>query len=100
MISLLVSCNVQKASELVERNLHIIKMKVNNDSTLNLNDVEPAIIFLEQTTGIQSESNGNYIGRYQPTLNDYNKWLNWFEKNRDRLYWDDDHQKVKVKQRD
>jgi hypothetical protein len=51
----------------------------------------------EDITGIQSESDGDYIGRYKPTLNDYKRWSDWLEKNRDRLYWDDKNQTVIVK---
>ncbi|MDB5157908.1 MAG: hypothetical protein JWR50_2615 [Mucilaginibacter sp.] len=94
---LLAGCRVQKASKLIEEKLYIIEQKVRHDSTLNFNEIEPAILFLEQTTGIRSESNGDYIGRYQPTLNDYKKWKNWFELNRDRLYWDSQEQKVRVR---
>ena len=91
------SCKSQKAVGRIESKLHIIEMKVHNDPKLNLDDVEPAIIFLEETTGIISQSNGNYAGRYQPTLNDYNRWSDWLEKNRHRVYWDDASQKVKIR---
>ena len=97
LIPLLASCKAQIATKIMKENLHVIEMKVHHDSTLNFNEIEPAIIFLEQTTGIKSESNMNYIGRYQPTLNDFNKWSSWFRSNRKRLYWDDVEKKVRIR---
>jgi hypothetical protein len=59
--------------------------------------VNPAIDFLEQVTGISSHSDVNYLGRFYPTKEDYDNWLNWFKNNKSRLYWDDREKKVKVK---
>jgi hypothetical protein len=82
----LFSCNMPKATKLMVSNLRIIERKVNRDTTLNLNEVEPAINFLEKATGIASQSDGNFIGRYQPTKTDYLRWSKWFKENRSKIY--------------
>ena len=90
-------CSTPKATQLMQNNLRIIERKINHDTTLNLGAVEPAIIFLEKTTSIRSESNGNYIGRYEPTRNDYQHWSNWFEKNKSKIYFDKTNNKIQLK---
>lgn len=67
-----------KAHQEVENRLKIIKGYIDNgDSDPSLRRVE-AINFLENLTGIESESDGSDIGKMEPTESDYQKWNNWY----------------------
>ena len=92
---LLISCN--KAEDIFKYNLKLIKERLDKKKDLNLMDVYSAILFLEDITKIGSHANANYAGRFDPTIEDYQNWKDWYEKNKSRLYWDDKAQKVKVK---
>jgi hypothetical protein len=94
---LLMGCYNKKACEIYCQNLTVIKERLDKKKDQQLEDVNLAILFFEEITGIYSQSNGNYVGRYSPTQVDYDKWLNWLKKNHSRLYWDEKDQKVKVK---
>ena len=85
------------ACKQVEKRLEIIRDYVdgkNDDTTLKR--VE-AISFLEQLTGIQSQADGTEVGKLNPTQLDYNKWANWYEVNKDKLYWDSRKKKVTIR---
>jgi len=52
---------------------------------------------LSVLTGIDSESPGDDIGQPSPTLTDYERWLSWYEDNKDKIYWDKKSQKILVR---
>lgn len=84
----------KKACQLFSKNLDIIKQRVDGKKKQHLEDVNEAINFLEELTGIPSHSNGNYFGRFDPTEEDYTAWSYWFKLNGSRIYWDEKTQKV------
>lgn len=95
--TLLISCVDKKACEMYNFNLKTIKESIDKKQNQNLMQVNSAILFFEKITGIVSESNGSYLGRFEPTQHDYDQWLNWFKINYSKLYWDNKEKKVKVK---
>ncbi len=97
MALLFISCVDKKACKIYVQNLEIIKERLDNKQGQNLMQVDAAITFLEKLTSIRSESNGNYVGRFDPTTHDYDQWLKWFKINNSKIYWDEKDQKVKVK---
>ncbi|GAA4436490.1 hypothetical protein GCM10023188_29610 [Pontibacter saemangeumensis] len=85
-----------KAYQEVENRLQIIKGYIDNgDSDPSLRRVE-AIIFFENLTGIVSESDGNDIGKMEPTESDYQKWNKWYILNKSRIYWDSKTENVRL----
>jgi len=94
---LLADAQDKKACKIFNNHLAVINDRVNKKPWQNLGEVNVAINSLEAITGITSQSDGNYFGRYYPTLEDYEKWSAWFKENSLRLYWDKKEKKVKVK---
>lgn len=90
-------CTDEKACKVFQGQLDFIKKKLERDTSINMGQVSDAIIFMERLTSIRSRSNGNYAGRYEPTVGDLKNWSKWFGANHDRLYWDDKEKKVKVR---
>lgn len=89
--------NKEKAQVIFRNELDLIKkatLKSNNN--IEAYKVNSAILFLEKVTLIKSESEGNYLGRFNPTTKDFNCWSVWFKNNKNRLYWDNNKQSVKV----
>ena len=62
-----------------------------------INDVNSAVLFLTEVTGIRPHTKTNQSAQLILTKEDYTKWLNWLSQNDSRLYWDDKEKKVKVK---
>jgi hypothetical protein len=81
---------VPKYSFVYHQKLTTIKSALQERDALSVANIDSARFFLENITGIKSESN-------YPTRNDYTNWLNWYRKNYERLYWDNKDKKVKVK---
>lgn len=55
--------------------------------------IEPSNIYqaiseLEKITGIISDSSGDYLGKYNPSIIDYQAWKKWLEDNKFNLCWD------------
>jgi len=86
-----------RACKVFTKNLGIIKKRLINKPGQDIGKVNHAIDFLEEITGIQSHSDGGFLGRFDPTETDYQNWLHWFKKNNAMLYWDNKEHKVKVK---
>ena len=87
-------CKDPVACKEVENKLMVIKNSVDKKS---LDPCPNVVDYLTVLTNIDSESPGNDIGQGYPTAKDYKKWLNWYENNKDKLYWDKKTQKVIVK---
>lgn len=83
-----------KAQKAVEQNLTIIYSYVQNiNSDSRLRRVH-AIFFLERITKIESESDGTYFGKLDPTEADYIKWESWYDRNKQKIYWNDKTQTI------
>ncbi|MEM7374964.1 MAG: hypothetical protein AAF587_40600 [Bacteroidota bacterium] len=57
-----------------------------------------ATAFLQETTGILTESPAGFFGYYRPTKNDYKRWSAWYEENKHRLVWEEEGSKIIVKE--
>jgi len=87
-----------RACDIYNQNLKIIKERLDDKSFVSVAKISSAIDFFEGVTGIQSHSDGDFAGsRYSPTKEDYANWKKWFKKNKNRLYWDNHEQRVKVR---
>lgn len=71
-----------------EKYLGVIKFYLKFGKSDSTNNSSYAIRFLSRVSGIQSESDGNYGGQTDPTLNDYNKWKKWYIKNKNKINCD------------
>ncbi|NCD68901.1 hypothetical protein [Mucilaginibacter agri] len=89
--------NNEKACKVFNDNLTIIKQRIKHDKNVNAAKVNGAIMFFEELTSINSQSTGNYYGRFYPTTSDYNNWMKWYKKNRQNLIWDDKLDRVRLK---
>lgn len=49
----------------------------------------PAVISkIEELTKIESKSEGNFLGKLDPQLEDIQNWIQWYNKNKYNIYWD------------
>ena len=76
-----------KAKKLYLKSLGIVKGSINNQAGLSMQDISDAIVFFEKITNLKSESNGNFLGRFEPTQNDYDRWAKWYKINKNKIYW-------------
>lgn len=91
------SQNLTKAHFEIKSRLEIIEnylKDVNSDPALKRIE---AINFLEDLTKIESESDGNDLGKLNPTKNDLQKWTNWYSINKSKIYWSVKDNKVHVR---
>ncbi len=87
----------QRAYSEIEKRLNVIKNFVEGkeiDSTLSRAE---AVAFMEKLTKIESESAFIAESKLNPTKADYDNWNNWYEKNKEKLYWDKRNKKVLIK---
>ena len=94
-------CNNLYAQTYILQKLHyidtVVSTRVNKRSTIiYTTKVNETINELEQITSIISESTGNIVGRYQPTINDQIRWWNWYNTNKDFLCWDSTTKSISV----
>lgn len=87
-ISCKAQCDNESAIVQFEKDLKIIFNSIGNTNT-NLKELPAVIERIESISAIESESDGNYLGKFQPTESDISKWSNWLEKNRKKLCWND-----------
>jgi len=66
-----------------------------NDST---GEISSIIWFFELLTGIESESDANFAGKLWPTMNDYYRWKEWLDKNKENLSLDSNNQVIYIKE--
>jgi len=73
---------------------NLVKFKENNyTGTIFNSDVRRLV----ELTGIKCDYLEGIDIRYQPSEQNLIDWKVWYEKNKDRLYWDEIVKKVKVK---
>lgn len=66
---------------------------------LSIDGVIDGIENFEFLTGIESESEANFMGKYQPTRNDVFKWEEWFQQNKEFLCWDDEYNVIYLREK-
>jgi hypothetical protein len=90
---------IKKAQEEFLRSLDVVgdRMRVGKGS---LDEFNQAVDILEKVTGIKGHREHQFLTDYfKPELlkPDYEKWKDWYEKNKDKLYWDEKQKKIIVK---
>jgi hypothetical protein len=84
------------ACEKVQFHLNLIKeflTGVNIDSGMRRME---SIYFLERLTKIDGSGHFTFFGKYSVSIEDYEKWNTWFEKNRKYLYYDEKKKEVEL----
>ena len=87
------------ACKKIENHLEVIDKYLKNKNSDPSRRRVIAIEFLTILTGIPSESDGNYFGQSSPTQKDYNKWSEWYKRNRRYVYWDSKQQAVLLRKK-
>ena len=77
------------AQKMVEANLNIISTYLKQASLDTGYKRTFAIRFLEDLTGIASNSAADYLGKTMPTADDLTRWQGWYLLNREFLSWDE-----------
>lgn len=65
------------------------------DSTLRCIE---SIQFMELNTKISSSTDGNYFGKTSFTIDDLKAWHKWYTTNKEKLYWCEEDEMIKVKE--
>ncbi|MFI5159627.1 MAG: hypothetical protein ACHQHN_00050 [Sphingobacteriales bacterium] len=89
-------CSDPHACKVVDSELTIIEKFVDHRISPPTTCAE-TVYSLTLITGIESDQPGDDLGQPSPTLNDYKRWSNWYEDNKDKLFWDMKTQKVLVR---
>lgn len=81
-------CNNELAIKQFEKDLQTVSYSIQNPDT-NLKELPSVIQRIEKASSIESESDGNYLGKFHPTIADTIKWENWLKNNKAKLCWDE-----------
>ena len=86
----LFNCQINLSKDCIEKEIVCSQLKIIEDFVQNDSlDIHVqrmgAISFLESLTKIISESDANFFGKMKPTKRDYQKWLAWYEINKETL---------------
>ncbi|AWA31122.1 hypothetical protein HYN48_14050 [Flavobacterium magnum] len=92
------SVNAQNAQDIFLENLTAFENLKNESQSIDLNTVYEARQFLIEVTGISYEMEKPFEMPIFPSDKTLIDWRNWYEKNKAKLYWDENDQKVKVKE--
>ena len=82
-----IPCNNLEAVGRFEEKINKLKLFIRNKDGKLLNEIVNIILNFELLTGIESESDGDYIGKHDPTDKDVERWLDWFYEHKDNLCW-------------
>lgn len=101
-VIILTSCKSNYANYEIEdrlflSNLDTIKKFVKTGVIKEYSTFEKSVVFLKEITGIESDLDHQFENLYVPTEQNLADWKSWYEKNKDKLYWDQIDIKVKVK---
>jgi hypothetical protein len=85
------------AYSLIEKSLKVVKDYLRETNSSDVTSRALVVDFLTRLTGIPSQSDGDYIGQYSPTSQDYESWLKWYRLNKEFIYWNANTKRVIVK---
>ena len=85
--TLSISCNNQDAIQIFEHRIKKLKLVLECIGEESLTEISNIILNFTLLTGIESESDGNYIGQYNPTTRDIERWEKWFCIHRKNICW-------------
>jgi len=101
LIFVLFSCNgeknVDKSETIFNNNIDIIK-RYNEGETIKGTGLDDSVMFLEELTNIKSEMTEGIVLLRTPTEENLKAWEEWYKKNKEKLFWDENDQKVKLKE--
>lgn len=103
LVSILLSCKSLSTQENMEYkvfsyHLGIIENFVENGYTDDDSSLRRSYEFLENITQIKGDVQEQRVLFYTPSIKNLKDWKRWYQKNRDKLYWDEIEQKVKIKE--
>ena len=87
IVSCLSDSSNYKAKKIVKKELSYIENSLLPSKPDPIWRYAGSIYFLEELTGIESESPANFSGKYRPTHHDFQRWSTWYEQNKQRLTW-------------
>jgi len=91
-------CDNEKAIRIFERRMDIIRQYQVDKSNIDISLIADIIFNLELLTNIESESDGNYFGKYKPTDNDITMWREWFQKYKHKICWYEEKRILYIKE--
>lgn len=80
-------CNNDSAISIFEKRIEVLNNYICDKNSSNLNYIISIILNFELLTKIESESDGDFIGKYKPTYSDLNNWKLWLKENGCNLCW-------------
>lgn len=81
------ACNNNEAIVVFEQRIDTLQSYICNKNENNLTNIIRIVLNFELLTQIESESDGNFIGKYNPTNRDIERWIEWFVQNQTRICW-------------
>jgi hypothetical protein len=95
-LALSTDLKAQNAQELFRKNLSVFD-DIEKGKSFSLNMIYESRAFLIDLTGIKYQMEKEFEMPIFPPKKTIKEWKNWFEKNKNNLYWDDSDKKVKLK---
>ena len=87
----------KKAQSVFNMNLTIVENYFIVGYVEDYSCLNRAIDFLEKISEIKCNVPAEYLTRYEPTNKNIQDWKTWFNRNKNKIYWDDKENKVKIK---
>lgn len=83
-------CNNGKSIEIFKERINILKCYLKEKYERYLDKIIRIILNFELLAKIESESDGNFIGKHNATSQDVKKWEEWLKKHIDEVCWYED----------
>ena len=80
-------CDNDLAIDTFEQRIDILKNYSSKKKENVFGNIHYFVLNFVLLTGIDTELGGNYIGYYNPTNADLEKWIKWFQEHKDYLCW-------------
>ncbi len=91
-----INLNAQNAKEIFLENLAVFE-ELDKGGSVNLNSIYESREFLIDITGITYQMENTFDMPKLPPTETIEEWKSWYDKNKEKLYWDKKEKKVKVK---
>lgn len=86
-----------KVDSLFSYHFNVLDSLAKNDFVDNTMRCIESIKFMELNTNICSETDGNYFGKTSFTNDDLKAWHNWYNQNKEKLYWCEKDKVIKIR---
>ena len=74
-----------KEEKIVLTRLKMIKSYQSDTTIMKYKERINCVFFLEMLTKINSPTCANYAGMFEPSINDYNNWYQWYQIRKDSI---------------